>query len=88
MSNFIDWAISKAQHVTEGDPIEYEGKVYKSITRRFNGNLNPGRVKALRKEFGTSPVNEEYRQVTCKWGGNYISEMSRVMVIETIYFEA
>ena len=88
MSNFIDWAISKAQKVTENDPVEYEGKMYKSVTRMFRGNLNPGRVRALREQYGSHPVNEEFRQVTCKWAGTYISEMSKVMVIETIYFEA
>ncbi|BBO86738.1 hypothetical protein DSCO28_73040 (plasmid) [Desulfosarcina ovata subsp. sediminis] len=85
--SFIDWAIERARKVTVTDGIEYEGRTYKEVIRMFEGHLNPGRVRGLRNEIGSFPVNEGFRQVSCVFGGTYKSEAGFVRVIETIYEE-
>lgn len=84
---FIDWAIERAQRVTTTDGIEYNGKMYRETIRTFQGHLHPGRVRVLREKIGGYPVNEEFRQVSCRFGGTYRSEAGYVRVTETVYEE-
>ena len=79
MSDFLSWAEQKAK-TTNVEQIDYEGETYQAEYKEICGTLPAGRIRALREQYGSTPVCDEFKQVRCYWGGKYISEATRFRV--------
>ena len=77
--SFLNWAESNAK-TTLTETVDYEGQKYLATYKEIKGNLNPGRIRALRDELGSHPVTEELKQVVCRWGGNYKRDAGKFRV--------
>jgi len=85
---FASWAIKNCQSETTDGNIEYEGKIYKSVTKTWVGNIGKRAAKIYR-EIGDYAllVNEETEQLIIRRVGQYRSDFGKLIVAQTIFTE-
>lgn len=87
-NSFAKWALKNCQKEEVEENVEYEGKIYRCVTKSWMGNIGKRAAKIYR-EIGDSAllVNEEFETLTIRRFGQYKSDFGKLGVFHTVYTE-